>query len=91
MPQVTWIVETTRRRHVITFDYGRWSGSRSLTVDGVTVTWHDEVPGLWSKRAFDIGASRFLLTMRPVRWRPWSVLVELHNAGRVIPPSSVMR
>jgi hypothetical protein len=91
MPRVTWILDIGQGRHTVTLDYGVWSGSRVLTVDGVIVNSHGKVLNLWSEQAFDIGTSRFHLTTRPARRRPWSLIVELHNAGRVIPPSSVTR
>jgi hypothetical protein len=91
MPRMTWTLELDQRRPTVTLDYDVWSGSRVLTVDGVRVTCHGKVLTLWWEQTFAIGASRFMLTTRPVRWRPWTLVVELHNAGRVIRPTSVTR
>jgi hypothetical protein len=89
MPRVTWDLTMGHRRHTVILDYDVWWGSRTLTVDGVLVDRQVALLGLWSDQAFKIRCCSFQLTTRPAWKWPWSLVVELHNAGRVLPPTSV--
>jgi hypothetical protein len=89
MPRATWTLDIDHGQHTVMLEYGTWSGRRILTVDGVTVDRRGSWLGLWSEQAFSTGTCKCYVRTRPLSWRAWSLVVELHHAGRVLPPTSV--